>query len=196
MTEETDLTRRHFLAVATAAAGVAGAAFAAVPFIASFQPSARARALGAPVQVDLSKVEEGALVKLEWRGKPVWVLHRSQRMLDTLDEVEDRLRDPESAESEQPEYAQNRYRARRPEFLVVVGTCTHLGCTPIARFEAAPSDLGPEWQGGFFCPCHGSKFALAGRVYAGVPAPTNLVIPPYSFTDDRTLLIGSDTGAA
>ena len=196
MTEETDLTRRHFLTVATATAGVVGVAFAAAPFVASFRPSARARALGAPIEVDVSKVSEGSMLKVEWRGQPVWVLHRTQAMLDTLEEIEPRLRDPESNQSEQPEHARNRHRSERPEFLVVIGSCTHLGCAPIERFEIGPADLGRDWKGGFFCPCHGSSFDLAGRVFSGVPAPTNLTVPPHTFTDDRTLLIGSETGAA
>jgi len=196
MTEDADLQRRHFLTAATAIAGGVGVAAAAVPFIASFRPSARARALGAPVEVDIGPVEPGALIKVEWRGRAIMIVNRTDAMLATLDEVTARLRDPGSSESVQPEYATNEYRSRRPEFLVVEGVCTHLGCAPIPRFEVAPMDLGSDWVGGFYCPCHGSRFDLAGRVFSGVPAPTNLTVPPYAFLNDRTLLIGSDTGAA
>lgn len=198
MTDETNTNRRHFLGIATGLLGVAGAGFAAYPFLASWRPSARAQALGAPVEVDISKLEVGGLLRFEWRGRPIWVLRRSPEMLASLDapEVVERLRDPESQESEQPDFARNVHRSVREEFLVIIGSCTHLGCAPLDRFEVAPADLGPNWRGGFFCPCHGSTFDLAGRVYAGVPAPTNLPVPPYTFMDDNTILIGSDTGAA
>jgi ubiquinol-cytochrome c reductase iron-sulfur subunit len=196
MTEEADLSRRHFLTLATAATAAVGAGFAAVPFLASWEPSARARALGAPVEVDISKLEPGQLVRVEWRGRPVWVLNRTERMLESLDRVTEELADPDSSESQQPPYAENQYRSRRPEYLVLISNCTHLGCVPLPRFEVAPADLGPDWRGGFYCPCHGSRFDLAGRVYAGVPAPTNLVVPPYQFVDDSTILVGSDSGAA
>ena len=196
MTEESDLTRRQFLTVATAVTGGVGAAFALVPFVASFKPSARAQALGAPVEVDISKVEPGALLKVEWRGKPVWVLRRTDDMLTRLAATEGELRDPGSDESDQPEYAQNSHRSISPEFLVVVGSCTHLGCAPMARFELGAPDLGADWQGGFYCPCHGSKFDLAGRVWKGVPAPLNLAVPPHRFVTEGTLLIGTDTATA
>lgn len=196
MSEETDRSRRHFLAVATAVTGAVGVGLASWPFLASMRPSARARALGAPVEVDVSRLEDGALLNVEWRGRPVWLLRRSENMLATLETVRARLRDPESAQSEQPEYARNRHRSVRPDLLIVIGSCTHLGCAPLARFEAAPPDLGPDWVGGFYCPCHGSMFDLAGRVYAGVPAPTNLPVPPYRFVDDNTVLIGADPGSA
>lgn len=196
MTENADLERRHLLAAATTIAGGAGIVAAAVPFVASFNPSARARALGAPVEVDISKVEPGALIKVAWRGRAIMIVNRTPAMLKRLDEVESRLRDPDSSESIQPEYATNEYRSRRPELLVVEGVCTHLGCSPIPRFDVAPEDLGPDWLGGFYCPCHGSRFDLAGRVFEGVPAPTNLTVPPYAFLNDNTLLIGSDTGSA
>jgi ubiquinol-cytochrome c reductase iron-sulfur subunit len=194
MTETSGFTRRHFLTVATAVTAGAGAVATAVPFVASFKPSARAQALGAPVEQDVSKIEPGAMIKVEWRGKAIYIVNRTQAMLDSLKSDEDQLRDPHSEESEQPAYAQNDYRSVRPEYLVIEGVCTHLGCAPIARFEVAPADLGPDWPGGFFCPCHGSKFDLAGRVFAGVPAPTNLRVPPYRFINDSTILIGSDTG--
>ncbi len=196
MTENADLHRRHFLTAATVIAGGVGIAAAAVPFVASFEPSARARALGAPVEVDISKVEPGALIKVEWRGRAVMILNRTQSMLSTLDQMAPRLADPASEASQQPVYATNEYRSIKPELLVVEGVCTHLGCAPIPRFEVAPADLGADWVGGFYCPCHGSRFDLAGRVFSGVPAPTNLTVPPYAFINEGTLLIGSDTGTA
>ena len=195
MSEESGLSRRHFLTVATSVTGAVGAAFVAVPFLASWKPSARAQALGAPVEVDISKLETGAMVRVEWRGKPVWILRRSQDMLERLPKVQDRLADAGSTKSIQPSYAQNDTRSVKPEILVVVGTCTHLGCAPIERFDVSPDDLGPDWVGGFYCPCHGSKFDLAGRVYAGVPAPTNLTVPPHRFVGDSLIIVGEDTGA-
>jgi ubiquinol-cytochrome c reductase iron-sulfur subunit len=196
MSEDSGLTRRHFLTMATALTGGVGVAATAVPFVASFRPSARALALGAPVEIDISKIEPGALLKVEWRGRAVYIVNRTEAMLGTLSGLVEQLRDPDSAESEQPEYARNEHRSLRRSHLVVFGVCTHLGCAPLNRFEVAPADLGPDWPGGFYCPCHGSKFDLAGRVFAGVPAPTNLPVPPYRYLNDGTLLIGSDTGAA
>jgi ubiquinol-cytochrome c reductase iron-sulfur subunit len=196
MSEEASVSRRHFLTVATSVTGVVGLAFTAAPFIASFRPSTRARALGAPVAVDISKLDEGAMVRVVWRGQPVWVLHRSKAMLERLAGDTAALKDAESNESEQPAYAKNDTRALRPEYLVVIGNCTHLGCAPIERFEVAPADLGADWVGGFFCPCHGSKFDLAARVRDdGSPAPTNLSIPPYRFVGDELVIVGEDTGA-
>lgn len=195
MAESGGFTRRHFLTVATAVVGGVGAVAAAVPFVASFRPSARAQALGAPVTIDVSKLEPGALLKVEWRGRPIYVLHRTEQMLATLDQTS-QLADPTSSESTQPNYAQNAHRSVRPSFLVIEGVCTHLGCAPLPRFEVAPADLGPDWPGGFYCPCHGSRFDLAGRVFAGVPAPTNLPVPPYRYVTDSTIMIGSDTGSA
>ncbi len=186
--------RRTFLTIATSVVGGAGVVAAAIPFASSFRPSARARAMGAPVEVDISKLETGALMKVEWRGKPVYILNRTAEALSTLPKVEGELRDPESQEAQQPDYAQNEHRSVRPELFVMIGVCTHLGCAPEFRPEVAPVDLGPDWIGGFFCPCHGSKFDLAGRVYAGVPAPLNLAVPPYRFIGDTTLLIGDDGG--
>jgi len=194
--EAVDGGRRHFLLVATTVTGLAGAAFTAVPFLASWKPSARAQALGAPVEVDISKLEPGAIVKVEWRGQAIFVVRRTPEMLATLDADTDQLRDPDSVESEQPAYAQNAARAVNPEILVLVGVCTHLGCAPINRFEPGDAELGADWPGGFYCPCHGSKFDLSGRVFKDVPAPTNLRVPPYSFVADARLLIGQDTGAA
>ena len=194
MAESTGFTRRHFLTVATVVTGGAGAIATAVPFVASFKPSARAQALGAPVTVDISKLEPGALLRVEWRGRAIFIVNRTEEMLGTLSKDAGMLRDPESDESVQPEYAKNEHRSVRPAVLVLEGVCTHLGCAPQPRFEVAPADLGAEWPGGFYCPCHGSKFDLAGRVFAGVPAPLNLPVPPYRFINDDTVLIGSDTG--
>ncbi len=197
MSEEASASRRHFLTVATSVTGVVGLAFTAAPFIASFRPSTRAQALGAPVTVDISKLDEGAMVRVVWRGKPVWVLRRDKGMLQRLaDENVATLKDPGSNESVQPTYAKNDTRALRPDYLVVIGVCTHLGCAPLERFEVAPADLGPDWKGGFYCPCHGSRFDLAARVMNGSPAPTNLDIPPYRFVGDQLIVVGEDTGAA
>lgn len=193
MTDDVDRNRRHFLTVATAVAGGVGVVFAAVPFISSLKPSARAQALGAPVEVPIGSLEPGEMVRVLWRGKPVWVLRRTDEMLSRLPEVTDYLRDPESIEDQQPKYATNEYRSRKPEYLVVEGTCTHLGCAPLKKFEVQASE---NWYGGFFCPCHGSKFDLAGRVYMGVPAPLNLKVPPYRFISDDVILVGADTGDA
>jgi ubiquinol-cytochrome c reductase iron-sulfur subunit len=193
MAESTGFTRRHFLTVATAATAGVGAIATAVPFVVSFRPSARAQALGAPVSVDVSKLEPGALLKIEWRGRPIYILHRSPAMLGVLHDDVALLADPASEKSTQPAYAQNEYRSIRPELLVLEGVCTHLGCAPLPRFEVAPADLGADWPGGFYCPCHGSKFDLAGRVFAGVPAPTNLIVPPYRYVNDSTIVIGADT---
>jgi ubiquinol-cytochrome c reductase iron-sulfur subunit len=194
MAESTGFTRRHFLTVATAVTGGAGVIAVAVPFVASFRPSARAQALGAPIEVDVSKLEVGALLKVEWRGHPIYILHRSEEMLASLSKDNSLLRDPMSKDSEQPPNAMNEHRSIKPAYLVLEGVCTHLGCAPMPRFEVAPADLGPQWPGGFLCPCHGSKFDLAGRVFAGVPAPTNLSVPPYRYINDNTIMIGSDTG--
>ncbi len=191
-----DTGRRRFLTAATVAVGGAGAAFAAYPFLAAWQPSARAEAAGAPVEVDLSKLEPGDMLRVEWRGKPIYVVNRSEQMLERLDEHRDQLRDPDSAAPQQPSYADNTYRSREPEVLVLVGLCTHLGCSPSYRPEVAPADLGPQWAGGFFCPCHGSRFDLAGRVYQGVPAPLNMAVPPYRYLSDNVIRVGEDEGAA
>jgi ubiquinol-cytochrome c reductase iron-sulfur subunit len=195
--ETVDGSRRHFLVVATTVTGLAGAAMTAVPFLASWKPSARAQALGAPVEVDIGKLELGQMMKVEWRGKAVYIVNRSPEMLATLGNHDDRLRDPKSEElDQQPEYARNQDRSRKPEYLVVTGVCTHLGCAPMSRFQPADPDLGADWPGGFYCPCHGSRFDLSGRVFKDVPAPLNLVIPPYAYVTDTRLLIGADTGAA
>lgn len=192
-----DMKRRRFLTTATAVVGGVGAAFLAVPFVASMQPSAKAKAAGAPVEADLSKLEPGQLLTVEWRGKPVWVVRRTDDTLKRLDGMADMLKDPDSDNiDQQPGYCKNVYRSIKPEFLVAVGICTHLGCSPAYRPELAPDDLGPDWKGGFFCPCHGSKFDLAGRVLAGVPAPTNLVIPPYHYLTESRIIVGLDEEGA
>jgi len=190
-----DTGRRRFLTAATAVVGGAGAVAVAVPFIKSWNPSAKAKAAGAPVEVNISKVEPGQLIRVEWRGKPVWVVRRTEAVLNGLASLDGQLRDPASEEMQQPEYAQNAARSIKPEFFIAVGICTHLGCSP----TYLPDSFGEQVEGvpsGFFCPCHGSKFDMAGRVIQGVPAPLNLVIPPHQYVDDNTVLIGVDTGAA
>lgn len=191
-----DKSRRRFLTAATTVVGGVGVAFLAVPFISYWRPSARAQALGAPVEVDISNLEMGQLVNVKWRGNPVWVFRRSEENLEQLAEIEDELRDPGSSVEQQPEYTRNPHRSRRPEVMVLVGICTHLGCSPLYRPDETPEGVSRRWVGGFFCPCHGSFFDLAGRVYTGVPAPTNLVVPPHYYVNDNTLLIGEDGEAA
>tara|TARA_B110000483_G_scaffold217606_1_gene270160 strand:- start:23 stop:610 length:588 start_codon:yes stop_codon:yes gene_type:complete len=195
MTEDDlDPNRRHFLAVATAVTGIVGVTAAAVPFISSLKPSARAQALGAPVEVSIGSLEPGAMIRVLWRGKLVFVLRRTEEMLSRLAANMENLRDPNSMEIEQqPDYAANDTRSVRPEYLIVEGSCTHLGCAPLEDFDVRPAE---NWGGGFFCPCHGSKFDLAGRVFKGVPAPTNLRVPPHRFVRDDLILIGQDSGAA
>jgi len=190
--DNTNSGRRRFLTAATSVVGAVGMGFVLVPFISSMQPSAKARAAGAPVRADISKLEPGQMIRVKWRGKPVWLVRRTEKMLEVLPTLDTTLRDPESLESIQPPYAQNEYRSIKPELLVTVGICTHLGCSPTYRPDVGAADLGADWEGGFFCPCHGSKFDLAGRVYKGVPAPTNLVVPPHSYLSDTELLIGQD----
>lgn len=192
--DELDRNRRHFLTVATAVVGGAGIVATSIPFLASLKPSARAQALGAPVEVPVGTLEPGEMVRVMWRGRLVFVLRRSQAMLDRLPEVNAFLDDPNSEIVEQqPQFAVNEYRSLRPEFLVVEGSCTHLGCAPLPQFQVGPAD---DWFGGFFCPCHGSRFDLAGRVYKGVPAPTNLRVPPYRFIREDVIMIGAESGAA
>jgi len=182
--------RRRFLVATTSVVSAVGAGFVAVPFIKSWKPSAKARAVGQPVQVALNGLDPGQLLKVQWRGQTIGVLRRTQETLDLLSDVDNDLRDPESLESEQPPFAQNEDRALRGEYLVVNMHCTHLGCVPQFVPQVGPQPFEENWIGGFFCPCHKSKFDMAGRVYKGVPAPTNLRIPPYSFIDDSTLIIG------
>jgi ubiquinol-cytochrome c reductase iron-sulfur subunit len=196
MTEEVDTGRRHFLTVATVATGAVGAAFVAVPFLASWRPSARAKAMGAPVEVDISKLEPGAMVKVEWRGRAIFVVNRTPQMLAQLEGVDAQLRDPGSDESDQPAFAKNPARAMKPEYLVLVGVCTHLGCAPLDKFAQGDVTVAADWPGGFFCPCHGSKFDMSGRVFKDVPAPTNLPVPPYRFLSDTRILIGAVAGNA
>jgi ubiquinol-cytochrome c reductase iron-sulfur subunit len=189
--EKVDKTRRN-LVVATSVVGGAASVAAAVPFVASMWPSERARAAGAPVEVDASRIPLGELAVIEWRGKPVWVLRRTQEMIESLKAVEPRLSDPQSKASEQPKYAQNQYRSASPELLVLVGVCTHLGCSPQEKPADAKGEMGSDWLGGFYCPCHGSKFDFAGRVFKGSPAPLNLVVPPYTVVSETKLVIGED----
>ena len=186
-----DEKRRRFITMTSSAVGAIGVVAAAVPFVASMSPSERAKAAGAPVEVDISKLEPGQMVRVEWRGKPVFILNRTKEMEQGLSKVTPELKDPDSIEPMQPEYAQNEFRSLKPDLLVMVGLCTHLGCAPVNNFEVgAASGLGDDWLGGFYCPCHGSKFDLSGRVYSGVPAQQNMEIPPYSYIDDGRILIG------
>ena len=186
--------RRRFLLAGTTTVGSIGVVVAAVPFVESLLPSQRAKALGAPVSVDITRLEPGQKIDVQWRSKPIWILHRTPQMLALLPKLDDRLADPHSTVPHQPPYARNDVRSIKPEIFVAIGICTHLGCIPTFRPEVAPADLGPDWLGGFFCPCHQSKFDLAGRVFKGVPAPTNLVIPPYRFATDTNIVIGEDPG--
>ncbi|WP_435627233.1 ubiquinol-cytochrome c reductase iron-sulfur subunit [Candidatus Ferrigenium straubiae] len=192
MTDNVNLGKRRLLIAATTAAGGVAAAGAGAPFVLSLMPSERAKAAGAPVEVDVSRIEPGMMISVEWQGKPVWIVRRTPEMLDLLAKHNDRLVDPESSVPQQPEYCNNPYRSIKPEYLVVLGVCTHLGCSPTYRPEVAPSDLGADWPGGWFCPCHGSRFDLAARVYKGVPAPSNMIVPPHKYLGEGRLLIGDD----
>ncbi|MCK9534170.1 MAG: ubiquinol-cytochrome c reductase iron-sulfur subunit [Pseudomonas sp.] len=187
--------RRRFLVAATSVVGAAGAAGAAIPFLGSWAPSARAKAAGAPVRVNIGKIEPGQQIVAEWRGQPVFVLHRTPEIMQGLKKIEAQLADPESKQSEQPTYVDASMRSIKPEVLLVLGVCTHLGCAPTFRPEVAPADLGPEWVGGYFCACHGSRYDLAGRVYKAQPAPLNLLVPPHSYETDSIVIIGVDEGA-
>ena len=190
--QQVDTGRRRFLTVATSAAGGVAAAAVATPFVLSFFPSERAKAAGAPVEVDISKLEAGQKINVEWRGKPVWVVNRTPEQVKNLATLDGKLVDPKSEAPQQPEYCKNAHRSIKPEILVAVGICTHLGCSPTFRPDLAPADLGADWLGGFYCPCHGSKFDLAARVYSGVPAPSNMEIPPHKYLSDTRLLVGDD----
>ncbi|WP_300337672.1 ubiquinol-cytochrome c reductase iron-sulfur subunit [Accumulibacter sp.] len=182
---------RRRLVVATAAVGGAGALVALVPFLSSMLPSERAKAAGAPVEVDIGNLELGQMMTVEWRGKPVWIINRSKPMLETLPQLNDQVADPNSDKNMQPEYCKNETRSIKPEFMVVVGICTHLGCSPSAKFKHGPADgMDASWLGGFFCPCHGSTFDFAGRVFKNKPAPDNLEVPPYMYLSDTRILIG------
>lgn len=189
---DVDPSRRRFLLAATTVVGGVGSAFAAWPFVASMQPSVRAQALGAPVQIDISKLEPGQRVVREWRGKPVWVVRRTPEALAALATLEGKLSDPKSDMPQQPGYAKTPTRATKPEYLVLEGLCTHLGCSPLFRPELAPAPWDDQWKGGFYCPCHGSRFDLAGRVYSGSPAPSNIVVPPHRYLSDTMIEIGID----
>lgn len=186
-------SRRTLLVGATAAVGAVGAGFVAVPFVKSWNPSEKAKAAGAPAKVDVSKIEPGAMLTAEWRGKPVYIVRRTDEALATLPTLNDRLKDPDNAnKAQQPEYADNINRSRKPELIVLLGVCTHLGCAPKYFAEVKPEPFDADWKGGWFCPCHGSKFDLSGRVYNGSPASANLEIPPYSFNGDNIVVIGVD----
>ncbi len=188
--QDINVGRRRFLTAATSVIGGIGVAYVAVPFIASWQPSARAQAAGAPVEVNISKLTVGQQLTVEWRGKPVWIINRSDAMLGELPKLDSQLRDPYSEVPQQPPYAKNEYRSIKPNIFVAVGLCTHLGCVPTYRPDVG--SVSDTWPGGFFCPCHGSSFDLAGRVFKGVPAPTNLEIPPYEYLSDHVIVIGTD----
>ncbi len=190
--QQVDKSKRRLLTIATGAVGGVAAASVAVPFVLSWFPSEKAKAAGAPVEIDISKLESGQKITAEWRGKPVWVVSRTPEMVTNLSKVEAQLADPKSEVPQQPEYCKNPHRSRKPEILVTVGVCTHLGCSPTHRPELAPADMGPDWVGGFYCPCHGSKFDLAARVYSGAPAPINMEIPPHKYVSDTLLLVGED----
>jgi ubiquinol-cytochrome c reductase iron-sulfur subunit len=191
--EGVNVGRRRFITASTAVVGGVGAIFAAVPFVASWKPSAKAQLAGAPVTEDISHLEPGQRLTTQWRGQPVWIVRRTPEQLVLLASLNDRLRDPASENAEQqPSYAQNPHRSVKPEFLILVGICTHLGCAPLFAPQLEPQPFDAEWKGGFFCPCHGSKFDMAGRVFQGVPAPTNLKVPPYRFVDDSRVIIGVD----
>ncbi|MEO8626832.1 MAG: ubiquinol-cytochrome c reductase iron-sulfur subunit [Betaproteobacteria bacterium] len=191
-----DRSKRRLLLAASGVAGGIAAIGVGTPFFLSMLPSARARAAGAPVEVDISRIEPGMILRAEWRGQPVWVLHRTPEMLEDIKKMDGQVADPASDNSVQPKYAKNEYRSIKPDYLVLIGICTHLGCSPTAKLQpGAESGLGTDWMGGFFCPCHGSKFDLAGRVLKDVPAPKNLVVPPYQFLTDARLMIGDDKGA-
>jgi ubiquinol-cytochrome c reductase iron-sulfur subunit len=194
--DEVNTGRRRFLTAATSVVGAAGVVGVAIPFVSSWQPSAKAKAAGAPVKVNISKLEPGAMVVEEWRGQPVYIVRRTAEELANLEKLTDRLADPDSQRPQQPAYASGPTRSIKPEIVVLVGLCTHLGCAPKFRPELAPDDLGADWLGGFFCPCHGSRFDLSGRVFKSVPAPSNLLVPPYRYESDVVLVIGEDQEAA
>jgi ubiquinol-cytochrome c reductase iron-sulfur subunit len=194
--EQVDLKRRRMLTAATAGVGAIGATAMVVPFGMSFLPSEKAKAAGAPVEVDISMIEDGQQITVEWRGKPVWVVKRTDAVLKDLTTLDDQLLDPQSNADQQPEYAKNEARSIDPTISVLVGICTHLGCSPSYRPELAPADLGDDWKGGYFCACHGSRFDLAGRVFKSVPAPKNLEVPPHHYLSDTLILVGEDGGEA
>ncbi|MDO4877670.1 MAG: ubiquinol-cytochrome c reductase iron-sulfur subunit [Neisseria sp.] len=189
---EINQERRRFLVLATAGAGGVAAGGVAVPFLASWSPSEKAKAAGAPIEIDIGKIEAGQMLTAEWQGKPVWVVNRTDQQIKDLKGLDGILADPDSEVDHQPADCKNETRSIKPNILVAIGICTHLGCSPTYRPDIAPADLGADWKGGFFCPCHGSKFDIAGRVYAGVPAPTNLVVPPHKYLSDTTIMVGDE----
>jgi ubiquinol-cytochrome c reductase iron-sulfur subunit len=193
---EVNERKRNFLVAATSVVGGAVVGAAAVPFVGSMLPSERAKAAGAPVEVDISQLAPGSMMRVEWRGKPVWVLRRTKEMLDTLPKLDGAVADPRSAKEQQPAYCKNEYRSIKPEYLVLVGVCTHLGCSPVPEFAAGAQPFETNWQGGFYCPCHGSTYDLAGRVYKNKPAPTNLEVPPYKYLSDAKIVVGVDSEGA
>ena len=193
---EVDQSKRRFLVAATTAVGGVATVAVATPFVLSMLPSERAKAAGAPVEVDISKIEPGSMITVEWRGKPVWLINRTQEMLDLLGNHDDKLTDPNLNVPQQPEYAKNATRSIKPNLMVLVGICTHLGCSPTSKLKQGDEGMGSDWPGGFFCPCHGSKFDLAGRVFKGSPAPINLEVPKYEYLSDTRLLIGADAKGA
>ncbi len=190
-----DNTRRNLIVATSAVAGAAGVGVA-IPFAWSWWPSERAKAAGAPVEADISNIAPGELAVVEWRGKPVWIMRRTKEMLEAVKKTDDKVTDPKSEVPLQPEYAKNEYRSIKPEFLVLIGICTHLGCSPQQKSADAKGEMGADWAGGFLCPCHGSKFDLAGRVYKGAPAPVNLEVPPHTYVSEGTILIGDDRKGA
>ena len=192
--QETDKGRRCMLVAASTVAGGVAAVAAGVPFVASMLPSERAKAAGAPVEADISKLALGERMTVEWRGKPVWIVRRTPEMLDAIKKGDDRVSDPNSQKVMQPKYAANETRSIKPEYLVLVGICTHLGCSPVEKFAAQAEAFAADWKGGFYCPCHGSLFDLAGRVYKNKPAPDNLIVPPHTYLSDTKILIGVDQG--
>lgn len=194
--DQLDKGKRRFLVAATSVAGGVATAAVAVPFVASMLPSERAKAAGAPVEVDLSALEPGQKMTVEWQGKPVWIVHRTKEMLAAVKADDDKVVDPKSKRSMQPDNAKNEYRSIKPEYAVLVGICTHLGCSPVDKFQPQPEPFDADWKGGFYCPCHGSLFDLAGRVYKNKPAPDNLTVPPYKFLSDTKILVGEDIKGA
>jgi len=185
--------RRRFLTTTATVIGGIGAVATTVPFITTMTPSARAKAIGAPIEVDIGDLDPGERKIVKWQGKPIWILRRSEQSLATLAELDEIVRDPDSEVAQQPAYAKNEYRSLKPEYLIVIGLCTHLGCSPSYVSADDEHELGDDWKGGFFCPCHGSRFDLAGRVYKGVPAPTNLLVPPHQYLSNTRILIGDDS---
>jgi ubiquinol-cytochrome c reductase iron-sulfur subunit len=195
-TNSVDNNRRRFLTTTASVVGGAGAVATSIPFISTLSPSAKTKAIGAPVEVEIGEIQPGELKIAQWQGKPVWILRRSDSALDTIKELDSEVADPDSEREQQPEYAKNEFRSVKPEYLIVLGLCTHLGCSPtyVSRENGGSHNLDSSWKGGFFCPCHGSRFDLAGRVYKGVPAPTNLVVPPHMYLSETKVLIGDDSG--